>query len=155
MVQHGSIMNHAQASTSPCLEPLPPAVPGSAVYTKQYCEENIYLLAETFSRDSAVEETWDIFAVFISNDTRTVALRNQKLAREENGVVVWDYHVVLVLRLKGAELRMNEVEGFFAHDTLDEEAEKTKDGASSPRAWVYDFDTKIERFPCPLQGLHS
>jgi hypothetical protein len=47
------------------LEP-PPSVPLDAVYTNCYCEENIYLLAQTFSADPDVAGTWDIFVVFIT-----------------------------------------------------------------------------------------
>lgn len=58
-----------------------------------------------------------------------VALWSQKRARSPNNPVVWDYHVILVLRPK-----INE---------------------SNPGphrvAWVYDFDTKLSN-PCRLQG---
>jgi len=62
-------------------------------YTKQYCEENVYLLCKKF-----LEEYPDLpsYAVFISNPTRTVAVWQQALeGYDENTPVVWDYHVVL------------------------------------------------------------
>ncbi|KAF7304659.1 Nt-Gln-amidase domain-containing protein [Mycena kentingensis (nom. inval.)] len=68
----------------------PPGLPDTP-YTPCYCEENIWMLAEVFSRQEPQRRTW---AVFISNARRTVALWEQKL-RER--VVIWDYHVVLML----------------------------------------------------------
>jgi len=55
-----------------CPESTPPSIPPDAVYTSCYCEENIYLLAQTFSEDPDIVGTWDIFVVFISNYNRTV-----------------------------------------------------------------------------------
>ena len=46
----------------------PPPLPADSVYTSCYCEENVYLLAQTFSRLSG----WDPHAVFISNATKSV-----------------------------------------------------------------------------------
>lgn len=50
----------------------PPALPADIAYTSQYCEENIYLLAQAFYDQLSVREAWDIFVVFISNHTKTV-----------------------------------------------------------------------------------
>ncbi|KAJ8457430.1 hypothetical protein ONZ51_g11537 [Trametes cubensis] len=143
------------ASPTPTSPP-PPPLPPDSIYTSCYCEENIYLLAQTFTQLSESNATerrgpwpWQIFVVFISNGGKTVrnftlpssepqsvcdvmppaprhqesghcqchtypgggarphleaslapqvALWNQKAARDsDTGVVVWDYHVVLVL----------------------------------------------------------
>jgi len=60
-------------------------------YTENYCEENIYLLAANlqFHGERA-------YALFISNLEGRVAMVRQR-ARPE-GVVLWDYHVVLLSR---------------------------------------------------------
>jgi len=52
----------------------PPPLPPGAVYTSCYCEENVYLLAETFHGLAAEREdwAWDAHAVFISNAAKTV-----------------------------------------------------------------------------------
>ncbi|KAJ3935229.1 MAG: N-terminal glutamine amidase-domain-containing protein [Lentinula lateritia] len=76
----------------------PPELPQDAAYTSHWCEENVYLLIQSFSRDSSLSEDWDVFAVFISNHSKTVALWNQKLSEELGCPVIWDYHVVAVLR---------------------------------------------------------
>ncbi|EEB89981.1 hypothetical protein MPER_11870, partial [Moniliophthora perniciosa FA553] len=62
---------------------------------------------------------WDLYAVFISNATRTVALWDQKLTQEPGIPVVWDYHVILVLR------------------------SRFKNPEDQLVAWVYDFDTTL------------
>lgn len=104
---------------------VPPSLP-AIVKTPFYCEENIFLLCEAFI--SLQEE---VSAVFISNELKTVcsygatvnslgltnacqvALWNQKLSKDPGSVVVWDYHVVLLLR------------------------------SSDGQHWIYDFDTRI------------
>nr|VWP00499.1 Mitogen-activated protein kinase (EC [Ganoderma boninense] len=80
----------------------PPPLPPDSVYTSCYCEENIYLLAQNFLAEAHTQTSrglawpWEIYVVFISNRGKTVALWSQKLRAPQ--VVVWDYHVVLVLR---------------------------------------------------------
>ncbi|KAI0328116.1 hypothetical protein GY45DRAFT_1255775 [Cubamyces sp. BRFM 1775] len=132
--------------------PLPSAVPAAGkqgkahIYTSCYCEENIYLLAQTFTRLSESNATdrrgpwpWQIYVVFISNGGKTVALWNQKAARDA-GVVVWDYHVVLVL----------------LPQPVRRHALRPRATAPSPHAhnggaaeaWVYDFDTTLVPVPC-------
>ena len=55
--------------------PLP--LPSNAVYTSCYCEENIYLLAQTFAGAAnaagrASPWPWEIYVVFVSNGGKTV-----------------------------------------------------------------------------------
>ncbi|KAI0648246.1 N-terminal glutamine amidase-domain-containing protein [Trametes meyenii] len=133
---------------SPPLGAVPPPLPPDSVYTPCYCEENVYLLARRFTQLSEVHATerrgpwpWQIFVVFISNGGKTVALWSQK-ARD--GVVVWDYHVVLVLLPRAP------------HDSGDGSHIASGVGSDSGpfkllgahQAWVYDFDT-ILPVPCP------
>ncbi|KAJ7109232.1 N-terminal glutamine amidase-domain-containing protein [Mycena epipterygia] len=86
---------------------VPPSLPDT-VKTPFYCEENIFLLCEAFI---LLQE--EVSAVFISNELKTVALWNQKLSKDAHSVVVWDYHVVLLLR--------------------------SRDGQN----WIYDLDTRL------------
>ncbi|KAG7452685.1 uncharacterized protein BT62DRAFT_19848 [Guyanagaster necrorhizus] len=106
---------------------LPPNLPRDSPYTCCYCEENIYLLAQKFTSDSGLNGGWNIYVVFISNDTNTVALRNQKSAPHEDFPVCWDYHVVLLLR---------NISIYPQSDTEN-------------CNWVYDFDTRLP-VPVPL-----
>ncbi|KDR81797.1 hypothetical protein GALMADRAFT_240006 [Galerina marginata CBS 339.88] len=99
-----------------------PLVPSNSVYTSCYCEENIYLLCQEYLRSNA----WENFVVFISNAHKTVALWSQKAARLEDNPVIWDYHVILVLRPRHK-------------DTTEVNEPHT--------SWVYDFDTRLS-MPC-------
>ncbi|KAI0654743.1 N-terminal glutamine amidase-domain-containing protein [Cubamyces menziesii] len=136
--------------------PLPSAVPSAGkqgkahIYTSCYCEENIYLLAQTFTQLSESNATerrgpwpWQIFVVFISNGGKTVALWNQKAARDsDTGVVVWDYHVVLVLLPVSVPVSVPRRDGGAPHASLGR-------GEGGGEAWVYDFDTTLVPVPCP------
>lgn len=51
---------------------IPPLFPIHSTYTAFYCEENVYLLTKQFLENEEIRELWDVFAVFISNSTRTV-----------------------------------------------------------------------------------
>ena len=66
--------------------------------TDCYCEENVYryLASSAHDRNRA-------FAVFISNEAKTVVLRQQRAAEKHAVIegdthytVIWDYHVVAV-----------------------------------------------------------
>ncbi|RPD59122.1 hypothetical protein L227DRAFT_576350 [Lentinus tigrinus ALCF2SS1-6] len=143
--------------------PLPPA----AVYTSCYCEENIYLLAQTFVQAASAPGrakpwAWEIYVVFVSNGRKTVALWSQKV--HAGGVVVWDYHVFLVLRPLPRDRPHTKVQlqdDHKAHAPAPPPqphlnlASATSHGSAhsdpSPegdQAWVYDFDTTLP-VPCP------
>jgi protein N-terminal glutamine amidohydrolase len=103
----------------------PPVLPSECYYTPYYCEENIYFLAASFHQDNITTNAWEISVVFVSNESKTVALWGQKLSLGPDYPVVWDYHCILVLRP-----RLN--------------------SASGP-AWVYDYDTCLA-IPCCWSG---
>jgi hypothetical protein len=63
------------------------------VYTKCYCEENVWHLCKR----NLSESRGETFAVFISNPSRSVVIFRQQAGDPDcDGVVVWDYHVILV-----------------------------------------------------------
>ena len=76
-------------------DPVPP--PGDCQYAACYCEENVYKLTQKLAVEhpESLPDTW---AVFISNPGRCVPLWSQKAGREGDGLVVWDYHVILLHR---------------------------------------------------------
>ncbi|KAH9857637.1 N-terminal glutamine amidase-domain-containing protein [Lenzites betulinus] len=124
----------------------PPPLPPDSVYTSCYCEENIYLLAQAFIQLSDAHSTgdrgswpWQIYVVFISNGAKTVALWSQKAARDD--VIVWDYHVVLVLLPRGAPPDSR------GETHRSPAAEDDSQGRPVREAWVYDFDTTLP-VPC-------
>ncbi|THH08212.1 hypothetical protein EW145_g2854 [Phellinidium pouzarii] len=97
------------------------------MYTANWCEENVYLLAKTFIEDRTTCELWRVYAIFISNRSKSVALWQQKL-RED--VVLWDYHVILALRPRHSG------------------------PAAGRRVWVYDMDSRLD-VPCSLEDYIS
>ncbi|KXN82573.1 Protein N-terminal glutamine amidohydrolase [Leucoagaricus sp. SymC.cos] len=109
----------------------PPKLPSDYIYTRCYCEENIYLLCQELMVRQDVRERWEVWAVFISNENKTVALWEQKAARVAGAPVVWDYHCILVLKSKQP-------------DSYDSGGDQ-----GSVEAWVYDYDSSITQLPCP------
>ncbi|KIY51006.1 hypothetical protein FISHEDRAFT_37900, partial [Fistulina hepatica ATCC 64428] len=92
-----------------------------------YCEENIYLAIQSLLKSSL---NWDVYAVFISNHNKTVALWKQKLAKTEEDLVIWDYHVIAIVHQPQART-CNYTGDIF-------------------NTWAYDFDSQID-MPCRLQ----
>jgi hypothetical protein len=126
--------------------PVPPPLSTDSLYADRYCEENIYHLADLFVKQLSITRVWDVSVVFISNKSKAVrltaihvatatyavsqvALWNQKLAESADCAVLWDYHVILVLRLRSE------------HRTARQDV----------HAWIYDYDTLLPK-PCPLKG---
>ncbi|EGN95453.1 hypothetical protein SERLA73DRAFT_186466, partial [Serpula lacrymans var. lacrymans S7.3] len=102
-------------------------IPVDHTYTSCYCEENIYLLAKYFLDQPSVKRRWDIFAIFISNATKMVALWNQRKAAFADVAVVWDYHVILAMRPRSPFV--------------------SSAGDPAAQTWVYDYDTRLG-IPC-------
>ncbi|KAI0318348.1 N-terminal glutamine amidase-domain-containing protein [Amylostereum chailletii] len=117
--------------------PVPPAISPHSLHTQFYCEENAYILAQTFEETNAVTCHWDVFVIFVSNPTKTIALWNQKASIGGNpgGAVVWDYHVFLALRPRCHALGEGDVHG-------------TDDRSTG--TWIYDFDS-LSPIPCAAQ----
>jgi protein N-terminal glutamine amidohydrolase len=67
----------------------------AVAYTSHYCEENVALLCKYLIEAQPAAE---VFAVLISNDRKQVPIWYQKPAWHPDEPVVWDYHVVLLLR---------------------------------------------------------
>ncbi|KAL1947427.1 hypothetical protein VTO73DRAFT_14388 [Trametes versicolor] len=128
-------------SLFPDADTSPPPLPPDSVYTSCYCEENIYLLAQAFTQLSDADSwPWQIYVVFISNGGKTVALWSQTTP---SGVVVWDYHVVLVLLPRAPHYPRRGTDGA---PTPESDSQDT----AERHAWVYDFDTT---FPVPCSWI--
>ncbi|KAK9234871.1 N-terminal glutamine amidase-domain-containing protein [Lipomyces kononenkoae] len=66
-------------------------------YWSCYCEENIYKACETLQSDlNTVTSDCLLYVVFISSSTRSVPLFCQRSSHRKDGLVIWDYHVVLI-----------------------------------------------------------
>merc|ERR1719347_336513 len=76
---------------------LPTAVPPASKcsYAACYCEENVYKLCETLSANFPTEVA-KCYAVFVSNRKRVVPLWKQKAGKDEEKLVIWDYHVIFL-----------------------------------------------------------
>eukprot|EP01135_Chromosphaera_perkinsii_P010034 Nk52_evm69s1992 gene=Nk52_evmTU69s1992 len=100
----------------------------SLIYTSCYCEENIWKLCEHLgeTRVSNSEASvldcagCEFLVLFISNEGRRVVLLEQRNSQRPDGLVVWDYHCVLVVvkREEGGKVAV--------HDSV-----------------VVDFDTRL------------
>ena len=74
---------------------IPPA--SQCSYAACYCEENVYKICQSLANTDQGElsKAW---AVFVSNKKRVVPLWRQKAGRDEEKLVIWDYHVILIYR---------------------------------------------------------
>lgn len=62
------------------------------IYTSCYCEENVWKLLHKIP----AEYKKDSYAVFISNDSKTVPIWYQSKSDSISEPVVWDYHVIAI-----------------------------------------------------------
>ena len=111
-------------------------------YMSHFCEENIYKLAEKFHKSQQAlmsdgKYTYDGYVVFISSHEKVVPLFMQKLAKNRQSMVVWDYHVIFVVQ-----------------KTLvcEESCESKEYDVTGPkrRAYILDFDSVLP-FGCSAE----
>ena len=63
-------------------------------YAPYFCEENVWhLLADGLSEGHAA---------FVTNESRTVAMWAQRASERNDGMTIWDYHVVALTAVDGA-----------------------------------------------------
>ncbi|KIY95534.1 WDYHV motif containing 1 [Monoraphidium neglectum] len=93
----------------------------ACVYTSCYCEENALLLSRRLVDSGVVPAPECLYVLFVTNRLRQTPLWCQRAASDEDGLVVWDYHVFVIEAAHG-RLR---------------------------RARVWDLDTRLP-FPCSL-----
>jgi hypothetical protein len=91
-------------------------------YTADFCEENVYKLIEHL-HNADTNERWEIYAMFISNANKSVLLWQQRLSSKKDRPVLWDYHVVAIIRSRVQPLD----------------------------SWIYDLDSTLP-VPVPLVG---
>ncbi|KAK9465261.1 N-terminal glutamine amidase-domain-containing protein [Lipomyces arxii] len=85
-------------------------------YAFCYCEENVYKACERYKNK-------EIYAVFISSPKRKLPLWAQRLAKQANKPVIWDYHVILIEKRDGRsfviDFDTNTIESCHERDTDD------------------------------------
>ena len=72
------------------------------IYTSCYCEENIWHLCDKIKKSNCLKENHKAYVIFISNENRAVPLWNQASSQSEEGLVIWDYHVILIIKTNTA-----------------------------------------------------
>lgn len=133
-----------------------PNHPLDAAYTKYWCEENVYRLTAHFLSIKKIANYWQVFVVFISNASKTVrqttsqarrcnlthlwqvALWHQSAACDPEQAIVWDYHVILILKARKAPQTTT--------------AQSGQADERGPVTVVYDFDTLLPK-PCDFISL--
>jgi len=102
----GKAGSTSQAIDPPAIRPMSghrPSVPSTippatqCSYAACYCEENVWKICHQLKQNSA-QELDKVWAVFISNKKRVVPLWKQKAGRDEEKLVIWDYHVITLYR---------------------------------------------------------
>lgn len=118
-------------------------------HTPCYCEENAFRLIErlvsTWSSPYGSACSHQLWAVFISNETKSVPVWRQRAGdpTANGGLCVWDYHVVVVYMPPAAPPASGGAEA----------ASSEGSSGATPRpapALVLDLDTSLP-FPCPLE----
>ncbi|QQP37935.1 Protein N-terminal glutamine amidohydrolase [Caligus rogercresseyi] len=66
-------------------------------YHPCFCEENVWKLADGV-RSKSPGELAKTYVVFVSNKKQVVPLWRQKAGRDEDQLVVWDYHVIFIYK---------------------------------------------------------
>ncbi|XP_044746553.1 protein N-terminal glutamine amidohydrolase isoform X1 [Coccinella septempunctata] len=64
-------------------------------YVSCYCEENVFKLCEDVTRRYP-GEIQNCSVVFVSNARRKVPLWKQRAGKDEDKLVIWDYHVIFL-----------------------------------------------------------
>ena len=67
-------------------------------YTSCYCEENVWHLCDKIDKSKLLAENQKAFVIFISNKNKAVPLWNQSSSKDQEGLVIWDYHVILIIK---------------------------------------------------------
>lgn len=108
------------------------------VYTKNYCEENVYRILQ-LAEQKGIDHS-KLFAVFISNPKRLVPFLMQKQASAtNNSIVFWDYHVLPVYQRAPNDIRVYDLDSklpfgsllqSYVHQSIKRGIKKAYDGAS-------------------------
>nr|CAG4652113.1 EOG090X0C0Q [Triops cancriformis] len=69
----------------------------NCTYTACFCEENVWQLCHKVDTEEP-ELGENCFAVFISNATRAIPLWKQKAGKDDDCLIIWDYHVIFVVK---------------------------------------------------------
>jgi len=92
----GSLLGNMRSSRDrDIMNFVPPAAECS--YAACFCEENVWKLCDHV-RNTAKEELAKSFVIFVSNKKQVVPLWRQRAGRDEEKLVIWDYHVIFIYK---------------------------------------------------------
>jgi len=92
----GSLLGNMRSSRDrDIMNFVPPAAECS--YAACFCEENVWKLCDHV-RSTAKEELAKSFVIFVSNKKQAVPLWRQRAGRDEEKLVIWDYHVIFIYK---------------------------------------------------------
>merc|ERR1711953_187440 len=92
----GSLLGNMRSSRDrDIMDFVPPAAECS--YAACFCEENVWKLCDHV-RSTAKEELAKSFVIFVSNKKQVVPLWRQRAGRDEEKLVIWDYHVIFIYK---------------------------------------------------------
>lgn len=130
----------------------------SFVYCSKFCEENVYQMVLKFNSSFLSS----VYAVFISSDCQMTPIWHQLSAEDSSTPVLWDYHVVLLVKghfpsLDTFSFLQNEALTGKNERTENNQAEnstnKKDDGFSYDyentitNPYIFDLDSDLS-FPC-------
>lgn len=55
-------------------------------------------MKDQIKKSNILTENQTPYVIFISNDNKTVPLWSQSSSKSEDGLVIWDYHVILIIK---------------------------------------------------------
>ena len=134
---------------------------GGHIYTPYYCEENIHELSRIYlnllsEKKCLLQRHTSGHVMYISTEDRKTPMWHQKLCNDKAEVpVIWDYHVVFVIRIlrsttKGEEATTLPIE----YSYKPEEAPMLRqDSYGAFASVVIDFDTSIADKGALFPGL--
>lgn len=88
------------------------------LYTACFCEENVWKLCEHV-KDTQPNILPYCYIVFISNKNQSVPLWNQCSGRSEDGLTIWDYHVIFIhIPCDNSEALVYDLDSLLSFPTL-------------------------------------
>jgi hypothetical protein len=120
-----------------------------ALYTSQFCEENVYHLAikfmnwkNDFIKDyNENNDIYNGYVVFISNENETIPLWKQRASTDDETPVIWDYHVIFIVENEKKKSSNDIKHSIFSH--ISSINTDTINKSSTFHRYVYDLDSVL------------
>lgn len=116
------------------------------LYTANYCEENVWRLLHLANQRGCPAHS--LFAIFITNSSRRVAILNQRAAK--GFCCVWDYHVIAMTYAPENHGPPGASGGGGGGVNDNQSNSKYKFNGNGQIPLVYDVDSTLQPFPTTL-----